>query len=471
MGSPGLIHPSTELMQSSADTKATPRPRKTDPVVLAVILSFTLLLAWRMFSWTNQYAVDLMYQDHWDYYTPLFEHAGIFRLFTWQHGPHRQGVGMLLIAAFASLTNWNLRADAFTVAGAICVATLLALILKRRLFGSISWSDLLIPAILLTMRQWESLVSVPNPSHSAVPLVLLVLYALAWTIASTRLRYTLVLTLNFLTLFTGFGFFLGLVTPALLLIEFIHLSRLHGRRRAAPTAIALVISLLSFASFYIKYTFEPSAPNFRFPDPLFYLYPHMMALLFANGAGFVGTSLLPSIVGWTLMLAALFVLFIHTRALLFADETEPRPTRQIRIVIWILITFSLLFDAGMAVGRISFGVQMATVSRYVTLILPALLGLYFHLLTLRPAPWRTAILIGATAILAIFALHLRTREEISMLTYRNTKNRWREVYRQTDDIAIASRAVGTVIHPTPDKTHLKQKLDYLKQHHLSFFND
>jgi hypothetical protein len=471
MGASGSAHPSISPDNPNLDSKIDKPHQRQDPIVLVVILCFTVLLVWRMFAWTNQYAVDLLYMDQWDFYTPLFNHAGIAQLFTWRHGPHRQGVGMLVIAALANLTHWNVRADAFAVASGISLATLLALLLKRRLFGTLTWSDLLIPALLLTMRQWESLISVPNLSHSAMPLMLLMLYALAWTIQQPRLRYVLILILNFLALFTGFGFFLGLITPVLLLMEVVRTAKFQGYKSAIPAAIACALSILSFASFFIGYVFEPAAPDFRFPHPKSYLYPEMMALLFANGAGFVGTGPLPNIIGWSLFLSAIAVALIHTRALLSAAPDSNAPTDKVRAVIWILIAFSMLFAAGMAVGRISLGVQMGTVSRYVTLVLPALLGLYFHLLTKKPSRWRRVILIGATAMLAIFALHVRPHEEHAMTTYFNIKTRWREVYRQTQDIDRASRAAGTNVHPDPAKTHLQQKLDYLKQNHLSLFAD
>ncbi len=471
MGTPGFANQSTARGDSSKSSEALPTQLSTDPIALATILCFTLFLAWRMFSWTNLYAVDLMYMDQWDFYTPLFEHAGPAQLFTWQHGPHRQGIGMLVIAVLAKLTHWNAKADAFAVAGALCAATILALLLKRRLFGALTWSDLLIPALLLTMRQWESLIAVPNLSHSAMPLMLLMLYALAWTIRRTSTRYGAVLILNFVTLYTGFGFFLGIVTPLLLMMEFVRLAKLKGYRNAIPAALALGLSLLSFASFFAGYVFEPAAPDFRFPDPRFYLYPHMMALLFANGAGFVGTGFIPSLIGWALLPCVIWVGFVHGRSLVVAAAKDETSNTALHGVIWILVTFSILFAAGVAVGRISFGVQLATFSRYVTLTLPALLGLYLHLLNRPPARWRKGVFIGATTLLAIFALHVRPREERLMATYSIAKTQWRDVYRRTEDIDIASSAIGTPIHPQPQKVHLQQKLDYLKQNHLSLFAD
>src|SRR5438034_3332519 len=219
-----------------------PAERSRDnPIALIFVLLFTIILAWRLISLVDRCAVNVLFMDQWDFYTPLFDHAGLVELFTWQHGPHRQGLGELLIALLAWCTHWNGRADAFAVAGCICAATLVALLLKWRLFGRFTWTDLIIPSLMLTTRQWESLITVPNPAHSGIPLLLLVLYAMAWTCERKLVRYLLVLAINFASIFTGFGFFLGLITPAVLLIETIHSARQREARNTAAAAIATML--------------------------------------------------------------------------------------------------------------------------------------------------------------------------------------------------------------------------------------
>jgi hypothetical protein len=138
---------------------------------------------------------------------------------------------------------------------------------ESAVFGPIRWTDLLIPAVMLSMRQWEALVGVPNPAHSSLPLVLLMCYALAWTCRHRIVRYALALLFNFLAVFTGFGFFLGLITPILLIIDCLHIIRREGWRPAAPTICVFVLSLVTLGAFFHGYVFDPAAPNFQFPHP------------------------------------------------------------------------------------------------------------------------------------------------------------------------------------------------------------
>src|SRR6266545_2831683 len=80
-------------------------------------------------------------------------------------------------------------------------------------------ADAIIPLIFLTTAQYESLVITPNPAHGALPVLLVLLSTLAWGVRHALSRYTAVVVLNFLLIFTGFGLFMGLITPALLALD------------------------------------------------------------------------------------------------------------------------------------------------------------------------------------------------------------------------------------------------------------
>src|SRR5205823_3741646 len=102
------------------------------------ILSSVVVMGYRFFALINSYAVNLLYYDQWGFYGPLFRKQGIWALFSYQHGPHRQGLGAIVIKIVAGLTQWNSRADAFTVGAIIACAMLTAFYLKRRLFGGLT---------------------------------------------------------------------------------------------------------------------------------------------------------------------------------------------------------------------------------------------------------------------------------------------------------------------------------------------
>ncbi|HRS97605.1 MAG TPA: hypothetical protein P5040_05425, partial [Smithella sp.] len=51
------------------------------------------------------------------------------------------------------------------------------------------------------------------------------------------------------------------------------------------------------------------------------------------------------------------------------------------------------------------------------------------------------------------------------------KTRWKNVYLRTEDIDLANQSANFPIHPHPEQTHLKEKLVYLKQKRLNFYQD
>src|SRR5438477_13173453 len=77
---------------------------------------------------------------------------------------------------------------------------------------------MVIPAVAFTPAQWETLVGTLNFAHGPFPLLLIVLYCLAWTSTKKEARYQLVLLINFVSIYTAFGLFVGLLTPILLFL-------------------------------------------------------------------------------------------------------------------------------------------------------------------------------------------------------------------------------------------------------------
>jgi hypothetical protein len=92
-------------------------------------------------------------------------------------------------------------------------AVVCALCLKVRLFGPLTYSDIIIPVIFLSLKQWEVCVEATNPAPQVFPVPLVVGYCLAWICENRLIKYTFVLTINFLLIYSEYGLFMGLVTP------------------------------------------------------------------------------------------------------------------------------------------------------------------------------------------------------------------------------------------------------------------
>ena len=228
------------------------------PWLVALAALSSIVLAYQFFALIDTYAVNLLFSDQWDTYNPLFREQGLWDTFSYQHGPHRQGLGLIVTKIVAGLTQWNARAEAFTVGAIIAGAMLVAFYLKRRLFGMLTLADAIIPLIFLTTAQYESLVITPNLAHGALPVLLVLLSALAWGLRHSLARYTAVVVLNFLLIFTGFGIFMGLITPLLLVLDiYQHARNDHGNAWVPPFA-ALPVALASAYAFSVGYVFQPA---------------------------------------------------------------------------------------------------------------------------------------------------------------------------------------------------------------------
>lgn len=233
-------------------------------IFLLCAASFFLLARLLLFTW--KHAVNILFWDQWDFYTPLFQRDSLWQIFRWQHGPHRQGIGFVLDSILAGFTHWNSRSEAFFIVGVMAVAMLLALYLKKQLFGGFQFTDVIIPFLFLTRAQYEMLVGPSNPSHGAFPVLLTALICFAWIQSNPIRRYSLVLLINFLLVYTGFGILMGLITPALLTFDCYQSIRSGRPGSWILPGIALVIATLSLSSFYVGYQFNAAVDCFQPPN-------------------------------------------------------------------------------------------------------------------------------------------------------------------------------------------------------------
>jgi hypothetical protein len=448
---------------------ATPAQRESArqsvwPLLFIVII--TGLQAARLFRLVDRYATNIFFWDQWDFYSAtLFQRHSLWQMFDWQHGPHRQGVGAVLSWIIEPLFRWNSRGEAFVAWVIFVLAALLALYLKKRLYGPLMYWDVAVPLIFLTPLEYESLFGSTNLSHGPLPILLLVIYCIGWSQRHAVLRYAWVLITNFLLIYTGFGFFVGMITPILLVLDY-----MRGKRAKLPTATAaafltaLLVALASLGSFFIGYRFDPAAGCFQpFSLPISG-YLHYVNLMFANFIGVRGAGALPTILGGVIVLWTCIALIALLRRLLAAREEGETST----LVTIALLMFSLIFCANTALGRLCLGVLTAQSSRYIPYVIPAFLGLYFSALAYRQKTSRAAGVAAVIAIAASASLVIRIGDRSMMAQYHRVKNDWRECYLQRHDIAQCDALTGNKIYPWPG-TQLKDKLDYLEQNRLNLY--
>jgi len=422
---------------------------------ILIVAAVFLGLAWRQNLLVDRYAVNMMYWDQWDFYIPLFQHAGPWAVFTDQHGPHREGVGLLVTEVLAKLSGWNSRWDAFGVSYCLIAAGGLALVLARRCGVSSVLPLAAVPLLSFNIHEYETFIGPANLSHGGMPVLLLMLYCLAWFIRNARWRWLTLGALTFLLIFTGFGFFAGLLTPPLAIVEAIQASRGGERERAWLAISGLGMSAVSWALFLHDYYFLNLVPSGPASIGQILCFLSLMMDKFFGVPGFG-----PASVGFGMTVALVVALIgvCHARKVLLRGVAEnPRST-----VLFCLTTYALIYCFVTAYGRAAGN---PAASRYVPLTMPAGLAIFLVLAGVGGRLQSAFLGIAYAVLLAIGTTHLQSAEMESIRFYSQGRQAWKAAYLATHDEAKADAASHFAVFPRP----VPERLKYLEEHRLNLF--
>jgi amino acid permease len=282
-------------------------------------------------------------------------------------------------------------------------------------------------------------------------------------IGSLFARYASLLIVNFLAIYSGYGFFLGVATPIMLLAEIVRVR--HNGRALVQATLALIIALFSLATFFNGWIFTPAAPCFRFPIHPWIRYAWFAALMLANPFRLKEHGLLPSVIGFCLLALVIWIAF--RRLLQLARKQNASPLTSTSA---ILFGFSLLYVVAAAIGRACFGIDAADESRYVVFTSLAVFGFYLESLALSRTRAQRACLIVLFVGMCAANFYPDHRDSAQAQFFSEAKRKWKECYLQYEDIARCDGNAGGVAYPNPAVTHLKEKLDYLKANRLNLFS-
>ena len=418
------------------------------------------ILAYRFYSVTTRYAVNLFFFDEWDIYDGLFHGSAWWRLFLQQHGPHRQGLGVAVVSQLLRETNWDSRVQAYAISAAIVLAMAFAIRLKTIVQGPLGFFDIIIPIIFLGLGQWEVLLSAPGPSAQAFPLLLVVAFCWAWIQKRESFRYAAIVALNFLLIYTGYGIFIAFITLILLALD------CYQRRKAADGGViapflAWIASAVSLASFFYGYIFNPAVDCYHFPyrNPAAYLW--FMGLMFSKFLGVKHATVFPAVLGIIVLIVLVAVLAVN-----FWLLSKYGMAQHGRLLVVILTGYSLVYAAAAAVGRVCLGMEAAGFSRNLTLLIPGFLGIYFHLLMSRTGYGRTVLL---TTLLVAVLPNCVQRNHKEIEAFSAMKRAWKDCYRASENVRYCDTLSNLKLYPRPEATHLEQKLNYLKQNRLNLY--
>jgi len=456
-----------ESIKSAHPNKLLPRANYLlrPPASIILVGGFFIILAARLFRLTYRYAVNIFFWDQWVFNNAaLFEKHSVWEMFDWQYGPHRLGLGPLISTLIEPRFDWNSRAQSFVACSIVVVAAGCALWLKKRLFGGISSYDVAIPLIYFSANQYESLFITSNLAHGPLPLLLVTLYCLAWTTPNVLLKYAIVLLLNFATIYTGFGLFLGFLTPLLLISDY----RVNRRTTASMwlySAIALLIACASLVLFFHGYTQQPAVSCFslKLGRPLPYVW--YMSILLANFFGIRSVGSFARMTGSLILLGLLWILKVTAvRISISASELWTQ-----NAISATLVGFVLLFSANTAFGRLCLGVSSAQASRYTNYIALGVFGGYLYLVSMTPTKIRSGLL--TIAVLALLVtIPIRAEDRGTMRFFSEIKRNWKACWLAGGTIPECDKIAGYKIEPEPD-TVLQQKMQFLKEHRENLYSE
>ena len=428
----------------------------------AALCALFLALALRQHSFVDANAVNVLFWDQWDLYNPFFKGGGIWDIFSFQHGPHRQGISFLITRVLAELSGWNVRWDAFAISFCMMGGAVLGLRLATRCGMKFGIGLAAVPLFFLNLRQYEGFVGASNLSHGAMPMFLFMLYCLTWFWENHAWRLVVLSLLSFILTFTGFGIFVAVLTPILLGIELLHAVRSKQNDRARWVIAALVASALSWFLFSRGYRFDPAVDGFRFPyeKPIEYLY--FMGLMFTNFFGIPGHGTLTISIGVFITLSLAVICGGHGWQILRAGIDG----RRVSVVLFGLSAFALLYTMNTAVGRVFLGFEDApAASRYVPLMVPAGLALLLQIGQIKNRKLNFGLGLFLALCTASGTVMLHENDQKFVTWFRDGRQVWKETYLRTHNQAEADRAANFKVFPVP----VDARMTYLEKHKLNLF--
>lgn len=402
----------------------------------------------------------------WAFYTPIFHNSPFWDLFSFQLGIHREGIGLIITKYIASLTGWNSRADAFAIGVSLVLAMIGAYILKIRLFGKISFSDIVIPILFLSPMQYDLFTGTPQLTSQGIPLLLSIIYCLCWLIPKRPARMVCVILVNFICIYTGYTVFLGLVTILIFAFDVVFNYK-KGAKYISGDLLALIISILSLASFFIGYQKNTGGPCFVISPNYIIRWPAYMAIMFSEVIGIdYNQAKIAAFSAGIIIVLVISILFI-TKIIKYKDHPENKGSD---FILLVLLSFSLAFALSTAIGRICLGFAFAASSRYVTLLIPAFLGVYFSILTMKKFFLQRVVLSILLIILLIPYYAFPKYDQSSMLNFYNAKTAWKQCYLKYENIEKCNNQTNFAIAGwlNDDLVH---KFEYLKENHLNLYLD
>jgi hypothetical protein len=437
-------------------------------VILATIFA-GMLLNW--VAAIAQFQVNALFSDQWSFYTPLFQEAGGWTLFTWQHGPHRQGLAFVLTALVMEASGWDVRVESLWIVGCLAAATGLAVWLKYRLLGALKWTDAWIIISGLSLVQYETVVLVPNASHSVFPLLLLLVSAHAMVGRASVTKLLFVGLVGAVSMFTGFGLFVAVAILGYLVWCFCVDASL---RVGVGVAVGLLIGAAIL--FGHGYVFSAASEGFQFPPDSIWKTVKFAGLMIASRMGMDSTG--ATAVGLGLGIAALIFGLLG-----WSWVRREKGAQAGRVIGIAMLVVGGGFVGFTALGRVHLGEIGAMASRYTILVVLIWWGLDMIVgggvsrvrsRVITAMGWAMALGPGLTVVdrpvgTWIGTAGLRDGDLANLSAFEQRKLAWVAELLETGDWRAAEKRVPRGVFPFVETIDLDARLAWLEDRDLSFY--
>jgi len=432
------------------------------PVYFVILVTY-FLLGLRFFYFIYKYTANILYWDQWDIVELILGKNYFFDLFI-QHNEHKFAVGLFFINLIAKFTNWNDRAETIFIGLLIFASSLIALALKKKLFGKLDFTDVIIPFIFLNLFQWENLTWGFQIGFT-LPLFFALISFYFYTIRYSSLRNLSLIFLVFLSTYSHFhGIFLGIITGIFFAIE-AFLSKKTRLTNLLLCSASVLISLSYFLN-YKQVTYLGSK-SFQLLDHLKFIIIEINSFIGFKPSDYQTYSNLKLFIISLLLLIIpiiFLIIFVH-----FLRKVQNIERMKNYFPIFALIILSLLFAFSTAYGRVGLGLDYANSSRYTTFMIPIYLGIYFCFLTTKKTKYYnmlTLIIIGSFVIISSQNSDINYKMVSNRL---NNLNAWKTCYLQKFDIPYCNQKTSFLVYPGVNPQSLKSRLDLLEKDKLNLF--
>ena len=322
-------------------------------------------------------SVNLFFYDQYVALEPLIEKKDFFTLFNYRQELFRMGIGYVLWDTLNSIFGIDARIPGWISISSLFFATAVALLLLKKIFGRLSFFDIVVPLMFFSPKIYEEFFGGMYPPLGPFGLLLILSFIYIYLRENFKYRRILLLLFIFLITYSGYAF-LFTVTVIVFFI-FVLFSKLFLDRDSYMSKDIIVIfigAVFSLLLFFRNYHFEPGVTCFKsIPESNFQILNYA-SLVNSYYAGFFKVNAITLVVGYIGLFLKIVAIIT---AIFFKNKNSNYESKKFFESVILLSGFSILYVFAVSYGRYCLGDSSAFTSRYMAFLIPGFLSLFILL--------------------------------------------------------------------------------------------